>query len=128
MPLSELIKQLQALVSGALPFATSKIPLLPFLNPQIIDDEWPISSVLSLIASGMTYNFAQRFQKPKLARFLALFGLAVAIASILFLIALVNDLAFSHSPETQDFLARSMFVLLFVGIGLSTGYCFARLL
>jgi hypothetical protein len=122
------LKQLQAFISAALPFVATKISLLPFLNPQIADDQWPITSILSLAASGVTYNLSQRFQKPKMARYLALLGLACAVVMILGLLALVGNLMFSTHPELQDFLARSMFILLFVGIGLTLGYCFARLL
>ena len=128
MSLVDLAKQLQSLVAGALPLIATKLHLLPFLNPQITDEQWPITSVLAVVSSGVTYNLAQRYQKPRLARALALFGFGVAVASVIILLALIGKLVFSDSPDWQDVSARSLFVLLFVGIGLAVGWCSARIL
>ena len=126
MPILEVLKQLQALVSGGMPFLAKQFSLLPFLNPQIADEQWPIASVIALVASGLTYNLFQRFERP--AAILAVLGLVTAVISTLFLLALVDGLMFSGRPELQDFSARSLFVLLFVGIGLASGYSFGRII
>jgi len=129
MALGELAKQLQALVAGALPLVTSKLQfVLPFLNPQIADEMWPMTSVLAVISSGVTYNLAQRFQKPTIARTLCLWGLGVAAVSFVTLIALVGNLFLSESPEWQDFFVRALFVILFLCVGLVIGWCSARIL
>ena len=129
MSLGEFAKQLQALVAGALPLAASKMQLaLPFINPQITDEMWPMTSVLSVISSGVTYNLAQRFQKPTVARNLCLAGLSVAIFSFVALVAVVDGLILSGAPELQDFLVRGLFVVLFASVGLVVGWCFSRVL
>jgi uncharacterized membrane protein len=129
MPFGEFAKQLQALVAGALPFVTSKVQfVLPFLNPQIADDMWPMTSVLAVISSGVTYNLAQRFQKPTVARKLCLWGLGTAVFSFLALMAIVDNIILSESPEWQDFAARVLFVTLFVCVGLVIGWCSSRML
>jgi cytochrome b subunit of formate dehydrogenase len=106
----------------------TKFSLLPFLNPQITEDQWPVSSILALVASGVTYNLSQRFQKPRAARYLAIAGLVISVISTVTLLAIVGGLILSMNPEFQNFSARSMFVLMFLGIGLAIGYCFARIL
>jgi hypothetical protein len=129
MSLGELAKQLQALVAGALPLVTSKLQfVLPFLNPQIADEMWPMTSILSIISSGVTYNLAQRFQKPTVARALCLWGLGIAAASFVALTALVGNLFLSESPEWQDFAVRTLFIILFVCVGLVVGWCSSRIL
>jgi Kef-type K+ transport system membrane component KefB len=122
----EVLKQLQALISAALPFLTTKLSLLPFLNPQIAEELWPITCVLALVSSSITYNLSQRFQKPRMGRMLAVLGAAFAVISTVSMLAVVDGLVFSGKPELQDFSVRSMFVLLFVGIGLAIGYASSR--
>jgi hypothetical protein len=124
----KLLTQLQSLFSGALPWTASQFQLLPFLNPVISKEHWPISSVLAIIASSITFNLAKRFQKPTWARLLAIGGLLLSIILILLLYALVNNLFPSLSPELQDLYARSAFVLLFVGLGLAAGWGFSYVL
>jgi uncharacterized membrane protein len=129
MSLGELAKQLQALVAGVLPFAMSKLEsVLPFLNPQITDEMWPMTSVLSVISSGVMYNLAQRFQKPSVARRLCLWGLGAAIVSFIGLVAVVIGQFLSHAPVWEDLVARGLFVILFVSVGLVVGWCFAHVL
>ena len=130
VPILEVLKQLQALLSAGLPLLAAKFSFtfLPFLNPQIPDEQWPITSVLALVSSGTIFNLSRRFQKPKAARWFACFGLALGVISYLSLLALVDGLVFAGKPELQDFSVRSMFVLLFVGIGLAGGYASARIL
>jgi hypothetical protein len=129
MSKTELAKQLQSLVAGALPLVAAKIQfMLPFLNPQITEDQWPITSLLALVSSGVTYNLAQHSQMPRGARILALLGLVTAVASIILLIVLVDNLFLRGSPEMQDALTRSLFVFLFVGVGLALGWCSAQIL
>jgi hypothetical protein len=123
----EILKQLTAALPALLPLFATRFSLLPFLNPQIPEDQWPISAVLALCASSVTYNFARHLQKQGFAGYLALVGLATAILSLLGMLALVNGLILSGYPSLQDFSARSMFVSLFVGIGLCMGYGFAQI-
>jgi len=129
MSFTDHAKQLQSLVAGALPLIVAKVQfLLPFLNPQISEEQWPITSLLALVSSGVAYNLAQHSQMPRGARILALLGLVTAVVSIILLIALVDNLFLRTSPEMQDALTRSLFVLLFVGVGLALGWCWAQVL
>src|SRR5262245_2270789 len=122
MSLIDLAKQFQSLIAGALPLATAKVSFLGFLNPQITQELWPIASVLAVIASGLTYNLARQFQKPRWARQLALWGLGVAVFTLIAMFAIVDEIALADSPALQDFSVRSLFVLLFVGTGFALGW------
>jgi hypothetical protein len=125
----QLLKQLQSLVAGGLPLLATRLQsVFPFLNPQIADEMWPMTSILALISSGVTFNLARRFQKPTHARRLCLWGLAFAIVSFIFLFLLIGNLVLTGHPEWQDFFARTLFVTLFVGIGLVVGWCFSHVL
>jgi hypothetical protein len=123
----EILKQLTAVVPALLPLLAMRFALLPFLNPQIADEQWPITAVLALCASSITYNFSRTLHKHRVASYLALAGLAVAVSGLVGMLALVNNLILSDSPALQDFSVRSLFVLLFVGIGLSMGFGFAQI-
>jgi hypothetical protein len=119
---------LPALFSGALPSMATKLQLLPFMNPLIVEELWLITSALALLSSVLTYNLAQRFQKPRAARWFAGIGLVIAVVALGILQAVVGHLLFSENPELQDFFARLLFILLFVGLGLVAGYGFAYFL
>jgi hypothetical protein len=97
-------------------------------NPQISKEQWPMSSIMAIVASGITFNLAKQFQKPRWARSLALVGLVIAIVSVLMLTALVDNLFLTAAPEMQDFCARSLFVFLFTALGLSIGYGLSNIL
>jgi hypothetical protein len=117
----DLAKQLQALVTGGIPlFAASR--LFPFLNPQIINDLWTITIVLAVAASALTFNLAQRFQKPRVARSMAVIGLFAALLSLIILQALVGRSFFADEPGLQDLTARAMFIIFFVGVASTLGY------
>ena len=76
----ERAKQLQALFAGALPLIAAKVQfLLPFLNPKIVEELWPITSLLAIVSSGVTYNLASDSQSPRGARNLAMAGLFSAV-------------------------------------------------
>jgi hypothetical protein len=123
----EILKQLTAILPALLPLFAKRLSLLPFLNPQIAEDQWPITAILALCASCISYNFSRHYQKRRLAGYLALAGLVAAVVSLLGMLALVNNLILAGYPSLQDFSARSQFVLLFVGIGLCMGYGFAQI-
>ncbi|GAA0022914.1 hypothetical protein JOE51_001906 [Bradyrhizobium japonicum] len=123
----EILKQLTSVVPALLPLLAKRFALLPFLNPQIAEEQWPITAVLALCASSITYNFSRTLQKHGVASYLALAGLAGGVISLLGMLALVNNLILSGHPALQDFSVRSLFVLLFVGVGLSMGFGFAQI-
>jgi hypothetical protein len=120
-----MLKQLTALLPALLPPLAKRFPLLPFLNPQIAEDLWLITAILSLCASAITYNFTRLLRRNGLAGYFAFVGLATAVLCLVGMLALVNDLILTGQPSVQDFSVRSMFVLLFVGIGICAGYGFA---
>ena len=121
----ELVKQLTAIGPALLPVFAKQYSLLPFLNPQIAEDQWPVTALLAFCASAVSLNFAQRSQR-QLPGWIAFSGLAAAVLSFLLMIAVVNGLIWSGQPSTQDFAVRAMFVLLFVGIGLSIGFAVSQ--
>src|SRR5262249_13842180 len=114
----ELIKQLQSLVAGALPFVSTKVDLLPFVNPVIIEEMWPATAVLSVISAGVNYNLAQPSHKATWARYLALAGLLIAIISFIGMYAITRDIFFHDDPYGQDVSVRMLFITFFVAIGL----------
>jgi hypothetical protein len=126
--LLEHLKQLQALVSGALPFMTTKVQIFPFLNPQIGKDLWPITSILALAASMLTYNLAQAFERRMGALALGLTGLVLAAAFLCFMEAIVVGIVPLSDPIVEDYLVRISFILIFIGIGLAFGWSFAGVL
>jgi hypothetical protein len=130
----ETLKQLQSLVPGILPYVTAKLPLFPFLNPSIMEDLWPITSILSLLASAITFNLAKSRTTRTLvlyhtlALYLCFFGLAASIASFLIMNAIVSKIFLPSSPPLQDYAVQITFVSLFIGIGFTSGWCFAKIL
>jgi hypothetical protein len=106
------LKQLHSLVAGALPYTTTtKLNFFPFLNPQISEDLWLITSVLSLTSSLISYNFAQYGQKPKWAMLL-----------------LVGNMILTEDGPSKYLAAEFAFVSLFMGLGLTLGWIFGRML
>jgi hypothetical protein len=126
----EALKQLQSIVPAVLPYLSAKfkLPLLPFLNPSIAQDLWPVTSILSLLASAIVFNLAKSTNKRTLALRLSFFGLIAAIASFLIINAVVNKIVLESSPALQESAIQITFVLLFIGIGLTSGWCFAKIL
>jgi hypothetical protein len=120
--LTELIKQLQSLVAGALPFISTKLDLLPFVNPVIIEEMWPATAVLAVISAGVNYNLAQPSHKPTWARYLTIVGLLLAIISFLIMYAITRDVLFADNPYLQDISVRGLFILFFVTIGFVVGW------
>jgi hypothetical protein len=58
----ERAKQLQALFAGALPLIAAKVQfLLPFLNPKIVEELWPIIGLLAIVSSGVHLQSCKRF-------------------------------------------------------------------
>ena len=122
----EVLKQLTAVLPALLPLLVRRFSLLPFVNPQIADDLWPITFIMALLASSISYNFFRNSAKNSTSGYLALFSLVIAIVSLVGMLALVSDLTLSDHRILQDFLVRSMFVILFVSIGYCSGYAFAQ--
>jgi ABC-type transport system involved in cytochrome c biogenesis permease subunit len=125
----EALKQLQSVIPAMLPYVSTKfkLPLFPFLNPSITQDLWPVTSILSLLASAVVFNLAKSTTKRTLALRLCFFGLAAAILSFLIINAVADEIVFDLSPVLQDYAVQIAFVFLFIGIGLTSGWCFAKI-
>lgn len=120
------LKQLQAILPAGLPYPTAK--WFPFLNPQIGDDLWMLTSLLAFIASAINYTLAQFRQKPTLAWRLCWGGLCVAGAALVAMLMLVENLILSNHPSEQYLAVEFSFVLFFVGLGLGAGWWAGRML
>jgi hypothetical protein len=129
MTFLEAVKQLQSLVPAVLPYVTAaKLPLFRFLNPSIAQDLWPLTSILALLVSAVNFNLAKSRNKRTLALNLCFIGLALALFSFLLLNAIVSKLLLDSYPSLQDYAVQTTFVLIFVGIGLASGWIFAKML
>jgi hypothetical protein len=124
------LKQLQALLSGALPFLSAKVSLYPFQN--VVEDLWPITSVLALIASAMIFNMVEpqphslrREKMESVGWILGVVGLFMALVSLLIMLCLRADKISFHDPETQYLAGEFMFVSEFFSIGLALGFVLA---
>jgi hypothetical protein len=123
------LKQLHSLVAGALPYTTTtKLNFFPFLNPQISEDLWLITSVLSLTSSLISYNFAQYGQKPKWAMRLGIYGFILALTSFILMLLLVGNMILTEDGPSKYLAAEFAFVSLFMGLGLTLGWIFGRML
>jgi uncharacterized membrane protein YedE/YeeE len=123
----EAFKQILAFAAGLPPLLAMRFSLLPFLNPQIAEDQWSITAILSAVASLIFFNFARRPNQRSAAGYFALVGLLLSILSLCTMFAIVDGLILSGQTTSQDFLARLCFLFLFVGIGLGIGYVLASL-
>jgi hypothetical protein len=123
--LQEILKQIgTAVVTAALPYLIGKIPLLPFLNPQIAADVGAFAAVLSFAAAIYAYNIGRPPPAPTpspLMIVVGAFGLVVALAGLFLLLTITDGLVI----ETY---ARIAFVACFVGIALTIGIGAGRLL
>jgi hypothetical protein len=127
--LIEFVKQLQSLVAAALPLFPAKVTeVLPFLNPQIASDMGAVSCLLALIISLVIYNLSKPTQSPTTARLLMLFGVFLALGSLLMTLMIFDKILFSASPDLQDLAVRSLYVLFFTGTAAPLGWIAAILL
>jgi hypothetical protein len=120
----EILKQGgSALVSGALPFISGKVPILPFLNPQIAADLWGITALFAVVASLFSYNLVRPTTTPasKLSVVLAAMAFAVAI------LALFGMIVISDGWVLGTYL-RMAYVLCFVSVAFTVGWGAGRLL
>jgi hypothetical protein len=122
--MSEVLKQLQSLIAALLPFLSAKFQLLPFLNPQISKDLWPITALIAFLASMMAYNL----KWPRASDIFAIFGLVMMIVSVGVMISVVAEVLFATEPILQDFSVRITYFSTFVGGGIVLGWCVSRLL
>jgi hypothetical protein len=128
MSFIEVVKQLQSLLPALLPYITAKQTLFTFLNPGISQDLWPITSILSLLVSATNFNLTKSHNKRTLALNLCFTGLTAATLSFLFMMAIVGKLIFDNSPLIQDYSVQAAFIFIFIGIGLASGWAFAKIL
>jgi hypothetical protein len=127
--LIEFAKQLQALVAAVLPVISTNITeILPFLNPQIGSDMAAVSCLLTLVISLVVYNLSKPAQSPATARLLMLFGVALALGSLLMTLMIFDKILLSTSPDWQDLAVRSLYVLFFIGTAAPLGWITAILL
>src|SRR5215475_10791531 len=100
----DLLKQLQSLIPALMAFVTSgsTLPLFQFLNPSIVHDFWPVSSVVSLLVSATNFNLARSRNRRTFAFHLCLGGIIVMIVSLLVMIAIVDKLLFASDPAYRE--------------------------
>ncbi len=122
-------KQLQSLVSGALPFVTAKLSLYPFQN--VVEGLWPITSALALLASAITFNMVQPQRQSMCRRkielvgwVVAVVGLFMAVASVAIMLALVRGAISFTNPSLEYLAGEFMFVSAFFSFGLAAGFLF----
>lgn len=118
---TEAAKQLQSVISAALPYVASNDKLViktlfGDVNPSLIADIWPITSVLALVISAINFNLGRMTKKHVLSLRLCLIGTTLAAISFLFLILIVNNLALSSRPALQEYAFQVAFILLFGGL------------
>jgi hypothetical protein len=122
--LIEKLKQLQALVAAVLPLLSMRFEvILPFLNPQISDELGVVTAIGAVIASIFGYNW-----DPKRQHNVAKVGFGLFLGALFCLIVLVFGRVLVNFPYAEDIAARLMYVLLFIGLGLSAGWGFSVLL
>jgi hypothetical protein len=127
------LKQLQSLFSAALPLVTAKLSLYPFQN--VVEDLWPITSVLALLASAITFNMMQPRRESKYEGTLVLIGwlvglvaLVLAVVSLLVMLALVREAIQFTNASDQYLAGQFMFVSEFFSFGLAAGFVIGLIL
>lgn len=92
--MQEILKQIgTAVVTAALPYLTGKIPILPFLKPQITADVGVIAAIFSFGAAIYAYNIGRPPLAPLASPLMIVvgaLGLVVALAG-LFLLLIITD-------------------------------------
>jgi hypothetical protein len=128
--LTKLLEQLQSLIPAILPYfaTTAKLPVFKYLNPSIAEDLWPVASILALLASAINFNLSKSTNKQGLALSFCFFGFGAAILSLTIINAIVSRILLQSSPAFQDFIIQVAFIFFFIGIGLASGWTFAKLL
>lgn len=124
----EKLKQLQALPSTVLPFVTAKLPILPFLNPQIAADMWPISAIFAFVGCCLIYNLTVTPHVATSALFAAILGFLLAAISVLVIVLVYVGVLYGADPTWQDLSVRIAFFALFAGLACPAGWAAAKML
>jgi hypothetical protein len=117
--LPEVINQLLATASAVGPFLTTKLPILPFVNPQICNEMWPISTVIAAVSGFVSYRMLG-------GRIAALGSVVIAVASISIMVAITEGPLFSAEPGAQRIWLRITFVILFSALATAVGASLGR--
>jgi hypothetical protein len=115
----DITKQLvSATVPAVLPLVQTWRPILRFINPQIADDMWPITTLVALVGGLGAYNLPRHMNRSWLV---LVVGIATAIVSVSAMLAVTHGLI-SLSPAGQSFAVRIGFLFCFVGLALAFGW------
>jgi hypothetical protein len=127
---SEVLKQLASgIVPSVLSYLTAKWPILPFLNPQIASELWPITAILSFGTGIVSYHSAhssQAYARTIFAQGVAIFGLVLAFLALLWMILVTQGLIAGLTPGWVSGSLRMAYVICFGGIGLVMGWGLGR--
>src|SRR5262249_7452488 len=124
----EYLKQLQALLAAVLPFISTKTDILPFLNPMISADLWVVTTIFSVLACFVTYNLAKGAGLEAASRKFGLWGGVIAFVALITLIILVTVGPLENFPRIEDLTARSLYVIIFLGLGSTIGWSTSKIL
>ena len=131
--IKDLLKQgISSLFTAAFPTATNpNVFKLPFINPQVPEDLWGITAILTFVASFLTYPLARppagtpTPPASGISIFLAVGGLLLALLGLLAILFITGKLV-AIEPGWESYLNRIAYVLLFVGMGPPLGWGLAR--
>lgn len=131
--MGEILKQIASgLVPSVLAFLSAKLPILPFLNPQIPDDLWPITAMIAFASGALSYAFARPAatggRTSIFGSILGVSGLLLAIASLVWMILVTEQIILTQAGDFQNASSRIAFVLCFAGLGFPCGWAIGRTL
>lgn len=120
---AEAIKGLLSLIAVAGPFATSRLPILPLLNPQISSDMWVIATLLSVFTGLAIFQLCRStFQRGR--GIFVLIGIGIAVSCFVMMLGVADDLMFSGTPGFQILIVQVAYVIFFIGIAVAAGASF----